>query len=164
MSASAAALVSTALTVAVGLVPAWLLARYEFAGRRTITAMVTVPFVLPTVVVGAAFLALLPDSLDHSVTAILLAHVFFNVAVVVRGVGGLWEQLPGDLSAAARTLGAGPWRAMRDVTLPLLAPSITAAASASTMAAAMRPARPARLLGRVKALTRMTTSLGPRPL
>ena len=71
--------------------------------------IVTVPFVLPTVVVGAAFLALLPDSLDQSVTAILLAHVFFNVAVVVRGVGGMWEQLPTDLSAAARTLGASPW-------------------------------------------------------
>ena len=123
------ALVSTVLTVVVGLVPAWLLARYEFTGRRSITALVTVPFVLPTVVVGAAFLALLPDSLDQSVTAILLAHVFFNIAVVVRGVGGMWEQLPGDLTAAARTLGAGPWRAMREVTLPLLAPSITAAAS-----------------------------------
>ncbi|MEO6126232.1 MAG: iron ABC transporter permease [Ilumatobacteraceae bacterium] len=123
------ALASTALTLIVGLVPAWLLARYEFTGRRTITALVTVPFVLPTVVVGAAFLALLPDSLDQSVTAILLAHVFFNIAVVVRGVGGMWEQLPTDLAAAARTLGASPWRAMREVTMPLLAPSITAAAS-----------------------------------
>jgi len=49
--------------------------------------------------------------------------------VVVRGVGGLWEQLPRDLTAAARTLGAGPWRAMREVTLPLLAPAIEASAS-----------------------------------
>jgi thiamine transport system permease protein len=123
------AVASTALTVVIGIVPAWLVARHEFTGRRTLTALLTVPFVLPTVVVGAAFLALLPDSLDQSVTAILLAHVFFNIAVVVRGVGGLWEQLPGDLSAAARTLGASPLQTMREVTLPLLAPSITAAAS-----------------------------------
>ena len=123
------ALVSTVATIAIGLIPAWLLARYEFTGRRALTAMVTVPFVLPTVVVGAAFLALLPDSLDQSVTAILLAHVFFNVAVVVRGVGGLWEQLPQDLVAAARTLGASPLRAMREVTIPLLAPAIYASAS-----------------------------------
>ena len=123
------ALVSTVATIAIGLIPAWLLARYEFTGRRALTALVTVPFVLPTVVVGAAFLALLPDSLDQSVTAILLAHVFFNVAVVVRGVGGLWEQLPQDLVAAARTLGASPLRAMREVTVPLLAPAIYASAS-----------------------------------
>ena len=123
------ALLSTLLTLAVGLVPAWVLSRYEFLGRRWITALVTVPFVLPTVVVGAAFLALLPRSLDQSVAAILIAHVFFNVAVVVRGVGGLWEQLPGDLVAAARTLGASPIRAMREITLPLLAPAIAASAS-----------------------------------
>lgn len=123
------ALLSTALTVVLGLGPAYLLARYEFTGRRLITALVTVPFVLPTVVVGAAFLALLPDSLDQSVTAIVLAHVFFNIAVVVRGVGGLWQQLPTDLGSAARTLGASPLRTMREITLPLLAPAIYASAS-----------------------------------
>ena len=123
------AALSTLLTLMVGLIPAWVLSRYEFIGRRWITALVTVPFVLPTVVVGAAFLALLPHSLDQSVAAILIAHVFFNIAVVVRGVGGLWEQLPGDLVASARTLGAGPVRAMREITLPLLAPAIAASAS-----------------------------------
>jgi len=123
------ALLSTALTVVFGLGPAYLLARYEFTGRRLITALVTVPFVLPTVVVGAAFLALLPDSLDQSVTAIVLAHVFFNMAVVVRGVGGLWQQLPTELTGAARTLGASPLRTMREITLPLLAPAIYASAS-----------------------------------
>jgi thiamine transport system permease protein len=123
------AALSTGLTLIVGLAPAWVLARFEFRGRRWVTALVTVPFVMPTVVVGAAFLALLPRSLGQGVTAILLAHVFFNIAVVVRGVGGLWSQLPGDLSAAARTLGASPWRAMREVTLPLLGPAIAASAS-----------------------------------
>jgi thiamine transport system permease protein len=123
------AVVSTALTIGIGLVPAWALSRWEFRGRRWVTALVTVPFVLPTVVVGAAFLALLPDSLDQSVTAILLAHVFFNIAVVVRGVGGMWEQLPPDLTAAARTLGATPFQAFREITLPLLAPAIWASAS-----------------------------------
>ena len=120
---------STALTVVVAMIPAWVLARYEFTGRRWITALVTVPFVLPTVVVGAAFLALLPSSLGQSVTAILAAHVFFNIAVVVRGVGGLWEQIPSDLAAAAHTLGASPLRTMREVTLPLLTPAIAASAS-----------------------------------
>ena len=59
----------------------------------------------------------------------MVAHVFFNVAVVVRVVGGVWSQLPADLVAAARVLGAGPWRATREVTLPLLRPALVAAGS-----------------------------------
>lgn len=120
---------STLATVLVGLAPAWVLARFRFPGRRAVRTLVMVPFVLPTVVVGAAFLAVAPDRFDRSITAILAAHVFFNVAVVVRTVGGLWEQLDPDLTAAARTLGATSWGAFRRVTLPLLWPAIVAAAS-----------------------------------
>lgn len=120
---------STAATLAAGLGPAYLVARWDFPGRRVLTAVLTVPFLLPTVVVGAAFVALLPSSLETSAFAIVIAHVFFNVAVVVRVVGGVWAQLPADLIAAARLLGASPWRATRAVTLPLLRPSLVAAAS-----------------------------------
>jgi thiamine transport system permease protein len=123
------AALSTAATLVVGLGPAYLVARWEFPGRRLLTALLTVPFLLPTVVVGAAFIALLPDALETSAVAIVIAHVFFNVAVVVRVVGGVWSQLPADLVAAARVLGAGPWRATREVTLPLLRPALVAAGS-----------------------------------
>ena len=78
---------------------------------------------------GAAILALLPDGWERGVPAILLAHVVFNLAVVVRTVGAVWEHLPPDLEAAAATLGASPWRAFREVTLPLLRPAVIAAAS-----------------------------------
>ena len=78
---------------------------------------------------GAAVLALLPPSWERGVPAILLAHVVFNLAVVVRTVGAVWDHLPPDLEAAAATLGAAPWRAFREVTLPLLRPAILAAAS-----------------------------------
>ena len=62
--------------------------------------------------------------------AIVLAHVYFNVAVVVRVVGALWAQLPADLAGAARTLGAGPLRRRSaTVTLPLLRPALIAAGS-----------------------------------
>ena len=90
------ATVSTALTVLVALPGAYVFARYEFRGKRLVRAAVLVPFVLPTVVVGSAFLALLGEGgplgflgLDQSLAAILLAHVFFNYAVVVLIVGGL---------------------------------------------------------------------------
>lgn len=119
------AAVSTAVTLAAGLPVAAVLARFRFPGRRLVWGLVAVPFVLPTVVVGTAFLAL---DVRRSVTAIVLAHAFFNVAVVVRTVGGLWSHLDPALVEAARALGAGRWRAFREVTLPLLGPAVGSAA------------------------------------
>lgn len=130
---AAQAAASTVATLAVALPAAHVLARHEFRGRRAVQALVTVPFVLPTVVVGAAFLALLGDRgplglhLDDTIWAILLAHVFFNHAVVVRTVGGLWEGLDERTEEAARVLGASRWRAWREVTLPALRPAIASA-------------------------------------
>lgn len=123
------AVVSTALTVTVGLAPAWVIARFEFAGRRLLSSLLTAVFVLPTVVMGAAFLALLPDSLDRTVWAVIGAHVVFNLAVVVRTVGAVWEHLPTDMEAAASTLGASPLVVFREITLPLIRPAVTAAAA-----------------------------------
>jgi thiamine transport system permease protein len=118
---------STALTLAAGIPVAWALARFDFRGRRLAQALVVVPFVLPTVVVASAFLALLPDGVERTPWAILLAHVFFNVAVVVRVVGSFWEGLGNGPWDAAATLGAGPVRRAREVTLPLLGPALAAA-------------------------------------
>jgi len=126
---------STVLTVAVALPGAAVLARFRLPGRGLLKALVTVPFVLPTVVVGAAFLALIgPDGLlgvelDRTVWAILAAHVFFNYAVVVRIVGSVWSQLDRRQEEAARVLGASRWGAFRRVTLPALRPAIAAASS-----------------------------------
>jgi thiamine transport system permease protein len=128
---------STALTLAVALPGAYVLARFAFPGKQLLRALVTVPFVLPTVVVGAAFLGLLGRGgllnelwgvrLDTTAWAILLAHVFFNYAVVVRTVGGLWAQLDPRQEEAARMLGAGRFAAWRRVTLPALLPALAAA-------------------------------------
>jgi thiamine transport system permease protein len=120
---------STLATLAIGLVPTWILARHPVRGRRFLMALFTVPFVLPTVVVGAAFLALLPSSLDRSLVAILLAHVFFNVSVVLRTVLPVWRSIDEDLLAAARTLGAPPFQVAYRVVWPLLRPAIVAASS-----------------------------------
>ncbi|MEV5605142.1 iron ABC transporter permease [Streptomyces sp. NPDC052299] len=132
------ALASTALTLLIALPGAYVFARFDFPGKQVLRAVVTVPFVLPTVVVGTAFLALLGRGglldelwgvrLDTTVWAILLAHVFFNYAVVVRTVGGLWAQLDPRQEEAARVLGASRFTAWRRVTLPALAPAVAAAA------------------------------------
>jgi thiamine transport system permease protein len=90
---------------------------------------VLVPFVLPTVVVALAFLGALPPSVERGWAPILIAHAFFNVAVVVRVVGTFWASLDPRVTEAAATLGAGTWRRAREVTLPLLAPALAAASA-----------------------------------
>jgi thiamine transport system permease protein len=132
------ALASTALTLLIALPGAYVFARFDFPGKQLLRAVVTVPFVLPTVVVGTAFLAVVGRGgmldelwgvrLDTTVWAILLAHVFFNYAVVVRTVGGLWAQLDPRQEEAARMLGASRFTAWRTVTLPALGPAVAAAA------------------------------------
>jgi thiamine transport system permease protein len=121
---------ATAVTLVLGMPVAYVLSRLRFRGRGVLRAAVLVPFVLPTVVVGIAFRALLRDTpLDGSVVAILAALVFFNVAVVARTVAVSWESLDPRQEEAARVLGAGPVRVFVTITLRRLAPSIAAAAS-----------------------------------
>jgi thiamine transport system permease protein len=144
-SAGQAAL-STALTLALGLPAAYVFARYHFRGKTLLRALATVPFVLPTVVVAAAFAALLgqngvvnsvlsgllgrsaPIQLENTLALILIAHVFYNLTVVLRIVGGFWANLDPRIVEAARVLGASRWRAWVEVTLPLLMPALGAAA------------------------------------
>ena len=120
---------STALTMALGLPLAWVVGRFTFRGQGLVRALVLVPFVLPTVVVATAFLELLPERLQHGVWAILAAHAFFNIAVVTRVVGGTWAGLDRAAWEVASTLGAGPVRRLREITLPLLTPALSAAAA-----------------------------------
>ena len=132
------AAVSTALTVAVALPAAGAVARLRFRGQRLVRALATVPFVLPTVVVAAAFEGLFDRfglagngalSLRHTVWAILLAHVFFNYAVVLRTVGAHWAALDERVEDQARVLGASRSKVFRQIVLPRLAPSIAAASA-----------------------------------
>ena len=119
------AAVSTVLTLVAALPVTWAISRFSFWGRDAIRALVTVPFALPTVVVGAAFLALS----GRGIIAILAAHVFFNLAVVVRTVGGVWSRIDPRVEEAAAVLGASPLRRLREVTLPLLRPALFSAAA-----------------------------------
>ncbi|MFO7631782.1 MAG: iron ABC transporter permease [Caldilinea sp.] len=140
------AALSTLLTVLVGLPLAAIFARFEFPGKGLMTALLTIPFVMPTVVVAPAFLALVgrngvlntwlqdafrldapPIQLEQTIWLILLVHVFYNVAIIIRTVGGFWANLTPSLNESAAVLGAPPWQIFRTITAPLLAPSILAA-------------------------------------
>ena len=142
------AAVSTVLTLLVALPCAWAIARHEFRGKSLLVAIITVPFVMPTIVVAVAFTALLgpqgavnsvlrglpgvggtPVDLMNTIWIILLAHVFYNFGVVARIVAASWSGIDSRVDDAAAMLGAGPVRRFVTVTLPLLRTPILAAAS-----------------------------------
>ena len=125
---------ATVIALVLGVPAAFVLYRLNFRGRGTLRVLLTVPFVLPTVVVGVAFTALFGPGgslhwlgLDRSLTVVVLALAFFNVTVVARTVGGYWAQLDSRQAQAARTLGAGPVRTFVTVTLPSLGPALASA-------------------------------------
>ncbi|MBD0859715.1 iron ABC transporter permease [Gordonia sp. zg691] len=125
---------STVLALVAAAPIAWLFARVRGTTAVVLAVVVTVPFVLPTVVVGVAFRSLLTGPLsflhiESGLPAVLAAHVFLNVAVVVRVVGAAWRTLDPRLVEAARSLGAGRLRATMTVVVPRLVPAIAAAAA-----------------------------------
>ncbi len=127
------AILSTLLTFLLGLPAAVLFARFDFRGKSLLRALTAVPFMLPTVVVAAGFNALLGPrgwlsfifhlssfQFTGTLTAILVAHVFYNTTIVIRIVGNALAHLDPRLEQAARTLGADTRHVWWNVTLPLL--------------------------------------------
>lgn len=140
------AALSTFLTLIVGLPGAYLFARYKFRGKSLLQALTTIPFILPTLVVAAAFNALLgprgwvnlglmalldlsspPIQFMNTLTAILVAHVFYNTTIVLRTVSSFWTHLDPRLEQAARVLGASRLQTFLRITMPLLAPAVAVA-------------------------------------
>lgn len=117
------ALCSTLATFAIGIPAAWSVSRAWF-GRSFVRVVTGASFVLPTVVVGLAWRSIV----DRGLVAIVLAHVSFNVAIVVQILGTAWAELDAAPEEAARTLGSSPARAWRSVVVPRLAPSAIGAA------------------------------------
>jgi thiamine transport system permease protein len=141
------AVLSTLLTLLIGIPSAYLFARFDFPGRSLLRALTAVPFMLPTVVVATGFNALLgprgwvnlvlmhsfgfstpPIPFVGTLGAILLAHVFYNTTIVTRMVGNALSRLDPKLEMAARSLGANSPGVWWNLTLPLLRPSLLAAA------------------------------------
>jgi thiamine transport system permease protein len=138
------ALLSTLASLALGLPGAYVLARFEFPGRRTLQSLTAVPFVLPSIMVAVGFVAAfgangplndllralgLPTvDLLFSLEIIVLAHAFYNAPLVTRIVAAAWESVDARAVETARSLGASPLRAFRDVVAPQLAPAVATGA------------------------------------
>jgi thiamine transport system permease protein len=117
------AVLSTFATLALALPAAWLVGTHTVPGRQILTGLWSAPFVLPAVVVGAAFLAVLPETQERSLLALIGAHMFFNVGMTVRVIADAWGRLDDRLAAAAATLGVPP-RRRTALEIRLLAPTI----------------------------------------
>jgi len=134
------ATLSTILTFILGIPSAILFSRFNFRGKSLLRALTAVPFMLPTVVVASSFNAifnqhglfsfLFPSFILHpsSFILILSAHIFYNTTIVIRIVGNALTRLDPKLEAAARSLGADTFRVWKNIILPLLRPSLLAAA------------------------------------
>ena len=132
---------ATLCSLLLGLPAAYVLHRLSFPFRGVIRALLLVPFVLPTVVVGVAFRLLVGESgplakmsggslgLDGTPVAIIAGLTFFNVAVVIRAVGAAWESLDPRPGEAAAALGASPAQVFGTVTFPALRPALVSAAT-----------------------------------
>jgi thiamine transport system permease protein len=134
------ALLSTIASVALGLPGAYVLSRYEFSGRRTIRSLTILPFVLPSIMVAIGFVAFFgsrgplndllavvglgPVNLLYTLEAIVVAHAFYNAPLVARVTTAAWESVDARMVETARSLGATPWRAFRDVLVPQLLPAV----------------------------------------
>ncbi|MFZ9512928.1 MAG: ABC transporter permease [Ilumatobacteraceae bacterium] len=119
---------STALALTVALPLAFVTANFKFKAQRLTTSLISLPFILPSIVVGVAFLQILPNNFHRTAFALILAHVYFNFGFASRLISARWLQIHPHLDDAARTLGASPLKLFTTLTLPLLSKAIANAA------------------------------------
>ncbi len=124
--------ITCVLAFVLGLPLAWVLARFEFAGRRLVLRLLILPFVVPTLVAALGVLAMwgphgvlsgwLGINLQGTPWLLLYGNLFFNLCLVVRAGVDALGQVSARQVAAARSLGATPWRAFWRIEWPAIAP------------------------------------------
>ena len=137
-----AALVSTLIIAAIGLLLAWVLSKYEFWGKQIVDGLIDLPFALPTAVAGLTLATLFASNgwlgqyfhffgikIAFAWPGIVLAMGFTSLPFIVRSVQPLMENLDQSLEEAAETLGANSWQRFYYVILPLLLPGLITGAS-----------------------------------
>ncbi|MFL2640362.1 MAG: ABC transporter permease [Dehalococcoidia bacterium] len=140
------ATVSTILVLLTAMPCCYILSKYEFPGKSIVLALLTVPFIMPPIVLVIALLVffgpqnpLMNTFFQHinfsgfgnngSLVLILIAHVIFEFSIVVRLVSNFWSNLNKNITEVASVLGASPNQIFFNVTLPVLKPALIAASS-----------------------------------
>ncbi|MFO1519984.1 MAG: sulfate ABC transporter permease subunit CysW [bacterium] len=122
---------SVVLNLAFGVTAAWVLAKFEFVGKRFLLTLIDLPFTVSPVISGLIFVLLFgahgvlgPFLQAHglkivfAVPGIILATIFVTFPYVARELIPLMQAQGNDQEEAALTLGAGGWRTFFEVTLP----------------------------------------------
>ena len=120
-----------------GLLVAWVLVRYSFAGRRLLGALIDLPFALPTAVAGIALTALYADTgiigrilepaglpVAYRPAGVVVALTFIGLPFVVRTVEPVLAEASSEVEEAALTLGATRLQTFSRVILPSIGPAL----------------------------------------
>jgi thiamine transport system permease protein len=142
---------ATAIAVPLGLIFAYVIARLHWAGRRLFDTLLMAPLATSSIVLAFALLRAFnapPLRLVGTATAVIIAHAVIIFPFIVRALVPILESLDVRLTEMARSLGAGRFRALRDIELPLVATGLIAGAvfafalSLGEMSATLMLARP----------------------
>ncbi len=132
-----ASLAAAGINAVFGLLIAWVLVRYRFPGKRIVSAMVDLPFALPTAVAGIALTALYANTgwigqyleplgikVAYTPLGVVVALIFIGLPFVVRSVEPVLADLGKDVEEAAASLGAGRAKTFHRVILPAILPAL----------------------------------------
>jgi putative spermidine/putrescine transport system permease protein len=133
---------TTGATLVIATIAGLFLQRHRFPGRSALIAMLTFPLAFPGVVVGFMIILLAGRQgligdltsrltgekvvLAYSIQGLFLGYLYFSIPRVILTIMAAVEKLDPAIEEAARALGAGPWRALRDIILPALRPALFA--------------------------------------
>nr|YP_009531802.1 probable transport protein [Leiosporoceros dussii]AXZ70882.1 probable transport protein [Leiosporoceros dussii] len=131
------AFTAIAINALFGLVIAWVLVKYEFPGRKTLDAIVDLPFALPASVGGLTLMTVYSDrgwmgpicsrlgiKIVFSRLGVLMAMIFVSLPFVVRTTQPVLQDIEEELEEAAWCIGASPWTTFWQILFPLLTPSL----------------------------------------
>jgi spermidine/putrescine transport system permease protein len=133
----------TLLSVGVGTCNAFLLERFEFAGKQALALLAMLPLVIPGVILGISILALASrvanwadeawglelDFLRPGLALVVLGQFCYIVTIATLTVSASLRRLDRTLEEAALNLGASRAAVLWTVTLPSLRPSMVGAAA-----------------------------------
>ncbi|MBN1328009.1 MAG: iron ABC transporter permease [Candidatus Heimdallarchaeota archaeon] len=123
------ALLSTIVSLAIGIPIGYFFGKYDFKGKKIFLTFFTVPFVLPTVLVGMGFISLFGGNglFGLPIFSIILAHAFYNIPLVVHYLSAYYQNFDKNLISAAKTLGSKNFHLLFRLYLPLFLTPILSA-------------------------------------
>jgi putative spermidine/putrescine transport system permease protein len=122
-----AALIATAIALAIGTTAAFAVHRFRFFGREAISLVLVLPLALPGIITGMALNSFFTfGNVRFSLTTIVIGHATFCIVVVYNNVLARLRRSQSSLVEASMDLGADGWQTFRHVTLPVIATALVA--------------------------------------